>query len=650
MRFVGEAFATFSAAEIAEGGVDLPFRCEVVAHNGGAMLFLFEEGAWACEQACLAAAGAFMDQLVRENRASDYDAANTAIYEMKLALAGCSAGARQAADAPPPGASPPPSDAPPPPPPESPAKRRRARSSARAAKPARALDDRPEVEGVAPIETARGTQGQAIQSQGGGCSAPTCACRGNCGSKLCKSAQMRLYRAKGSCATDAPFCLNLTLPGFDRCAECKCLEESCAKGRSAAAHGLVFWCNEHGKARAKVFRRAANGSDAYLTPSGAQSALPEWTPELRFVARCSVLLRGRWPDDTVAGVELLHSLDDAGSAKELSAGFSARNACLAFLGSTIKWPAAVRYWAHLCGTRQLSGAREITDAYLDVLLFCDGKTWPQMFTRMVAGRSEAISGLSVSAQQFGLLRPASEGDEPGAVTLRLGRSGKEYVLSGRGECLEDLVGQLLRGWPAVRRCVARPADGIPAKLAGFSAALAGSSAAEIADSPTAFMGHIKEYARLARGIRSTATGAGLQGGRDEGRSYLVKGFCRWAALYLERKLGFVFDHLPMRALSEWCPDASGHLEVFAETRAGDLRARFGDSPLMLSAWLCLTSMALKRFKLKEPPEVDLARVRAQLGKLAVDEAALVQDSPLSFERLFHAGPDAIVKFAAGASE
>ena len=138
----------------------------------------------------------------------------------------------------------------------------------------------------------------------------TCQCRGNCGRKLCRRNQNAAYQAKGVCK-GVVFCGGLVLPGFDRCAECKCLQHDCPKGRSKMAEGNLFWCAEHGLKNSQYLR--TKQANRFLTPRGIRTMSPEWSAALRFSAQCSVFLRSKWPEDIVAGVELMEQIHDQDS-------------------------------------------------------------------------------------------------------------------------------------------------------------------------------------------------------------------------------------------------------------------------------------------------------------------------------------------------
>ena len=174
----------------------------------------------------------------------------------------------------------------------------------------------------------------------------------------------------------------------------------------------------------------------FVTPHGVSEYPGDWSDELKAVARMNFLWEHVTPEDVTALLEVSgwkrtftptgpspssfssppaasprgcgcisapHEICGALGCKP-GAPLPAASLVTAFFAHTLKWPPAVRHLKSLVAERPPTGPIEVMRLYREVLEWCDGNTWPDMFYAMNSGLMHAQTGAAVHGVELGLLR------------------------------------------------------------------------------------------------------------------------------------------------------------------------------------------------------------------------------------------------------
>ena len=411
-----------------------------------------------------------------------------------------------------------------------------------------------------------------------------CQCSGNCGSRLHKSRANNKVRMRDKlviCAETPKFA------GAKFCVRCSCEIMTCTYARRSTR-----WCNQHAMQLKK---------NEYALPSGKLTMEPTWPADVRVLAKIAHILPYVVPGDVTV---LLRWLSDQQIFVPDRAVLPGEFAVL-FIAHLIKWPPAVEHWFRLVAEFDLQQVttKKLADAFISVLRFCDDKPWREMFDRMSGGLMDAQTGLAVMGIRLGVLKkkvkaqqlqrvpsrravetdvadatppkrkrslaktsqhaPSGADDAAEITTLRLGRASTEYELLPSTTGIESVVDFVLS-----------TAVDVPAFPRGVG---------EV----EAFADDLLGMIRKLRNFKGEG-GAQLKGGHSPEHAYSARHLLRIILLHIDRSWNAAFDSLTFKRITDWCPDERNHAEGLGPTvSAGWVREKFGMSPFMWHAWMCL---------------------------------------------------------------
>ena len=419
---------------------------------------------------------------------------------------------------------------------------------------------------------------EAASSQAGphGFQPRACACKGNCGHRLCRSASVKKQRCTRVCA-EMRLCQNAELlirvctrdvvAGEAFCARCKC--ESCGRGRQAA-HGHGRWCFLCGKQQTMSARTYHNEFGQWVF--GA-----DWDASLRCAAR-SAFVTCRFPsEDSVKWHAFLGDFDIFRSRREQAASSQDAVARGAYtdgdvfflcLVSLVKWPSLVSEALNrlrLSGVDPLSASPADWRAYLILLLhLADGKPMSDELRSISLGRTASCTGIIWIAKRWKVMRRVMRTRRDGATLLKLGCLQQEYELLPEDGAIAEIGGALQ---------MVRMAS-LASSLAAWGQDAAASS--QVLPSNETTTRFVSNVGALSRGI--CGKGSEVASGT----------LARALLMVVERRCGpKVWDACRMKELADVLPDRKANARPIENALAKDVRRWFGMSPLVVSAMACM---------------------------------------------------------------
>ena len=388
-----------------------------------------------------------------------------------------------------------------------------------------------------------------------------CACLGNCGVRACKNRKNCGVRA---CRTQ--ICENFVQGDATFCSFCIC--ELCGEKGKQQIHGMSRWCTS-----CCMGSGSASSQVSYANKHGSFKVDKDWPLSLQLSARFA------WVDRLGSGIE-------GGFYRWFVDGFLAwrgfNSVCdiqhpgdvmmLMFVGC-IRWPLVVfQIWNLREGFEPRIATASDWHAFLVRLLnFAAGHVWKEMHDCISPGRSGINFGLVWLCKALGIIRKATNSDQVSS-TVGLGVLQTRYVLLDQACSQESLQG-IIDG-------VAKVAFRFPGTMATFSQL-------------RAFCQHVSELVDHIVGSQST----------------LARGYCCGKFLrLLERVHGEeMWDDLDMGVLADIVADENEHLHCLRQWKAGEVRRRFGVSPLAVSGlscfWKTVPTERIRRLKAKTNSQI-----------------------------------------------
>ena len=428
---------------------------------------------------------------------------------------------------------------------------------------------------------------QAVSRQAGpsGFKPSRCQCRGNCGFRRCRNASVKNVRHKKS---HDVVCLHDTVAGEAFCVRCKC--EACGKGRQAA-HGHGRWCHACGK-------RQNTGARYYHNEFGQWTFEAGWDDSLRCVARMAFATRLFPPEDNVKWHVFLCDFENfrsrraqAVSSQEALAHCDYNDGDVFFLCvvALVKWPSLLSEAMTLLRVSGLDPGTATPADWLDYLIklcqIVDGKPMSDELRSISPGRTAAFSGIIWIAKRWKVLRRLRGQPADGATVFKLGCLQQEYELLPGNHAIVE-IGEALQ---SVRK-------------ASLASSIAASS--QVIPSSGTMEGLVRDVGSLSRQLCGQ-------------HSELASGtLARRLLSVVERRCGpAVWDTCSMNVLADVLPDTTSKAQPIQDEVAGDVRQKFGMSPLLVSAMACVWGQvpkALQKAALAAP-YVDVLRAAEASG-------------------------------------
>lgn len=385
-----------------------------------------------------------------------------------------------------------------------------------------------------------------------------CQCSGNCGWKVCNNRQYRRIKHQ------IRVCVSTCAPGYKFCIWCKCCNPKCGGPRSKTEKCQYRWCKKCAPQH-KMTAKQWVKSDGTLI--GFKPGLPV---PCKVMLRMLWVLRLLWPTDLQVCLQVIAFF-------EPKLGEPVGHICIVitFLAQTIKWPPAVAHFLRLVQCADLKSIDSDVDVcsrvftiYVDVIAWCDGKVWGDMFDRMhgKSSRLDAISGLNNSAKFMGVIAKADTGG-----TFALGRGQSLYNMADEESIVAakevftfmfQRAQRVKTSWPSSKEDTHQFAESLLA------------------------------FAREVRSFKLGGDGAGLPGGRDPEHMYNAKSWVRMMLLQCLQMLPSALDKHTLLEISEWSPDEKKRLKQWESMTGRQIQEEFDIDPLMFSCWLCMINMCM----------------------------------------------------------
>ena len=153
-------------------------------------------------------------------------------------------------------------------------------------------------------------------------------------------------------------------------------------------------------------------ANRYAVPSGVHSFEKKWHVAVRVAARLAHIFPFALPADCVA----LQRLATEDKLVDLGKTIDPWKMTRACVGHLIKWPTAVHRWRMVVKGRtgQASTTAGLVKLLREVVQWCSGQDWHDMFNRMHGGQSDMDehAGLAEHASRMGLIASVEDTSEP----------------------------------------------------------------------------------------------------------------------------------------------------------------------------------------------------------------------------------------------